>query len=289
MSLQSQPKLAIVTGASSGIGASTAHALAERGMRVALIARDTDKLQHVADDLPTQVEPIIVSCDLSDVERIGDHLSPVVDRFGPPDVLVNNAGAGSYQPFLATTAGDHRRSFDLHYHAAAALIRLVLPGMLEAGRGHVINVASISTKVGPWGHSAYTPSKAALASLTETLAAEYHERGVRFSVVKPGIVRTGFFDSPALGRLWRRVSKHAIEPQDVARTIVRLIDRPRIEACFPRSHRVLDWIRAVSPTWACRLVARSSRPARSTEPADLPPQVQAEPMPNASTSTTTVH
>src|SRR5258706_484180 len=107
--------------------------------------------------------------------------SRLVEEHGPATVLVNNAGFGWYATFLDHAHEDHRRLMEVNYFAAVATLRAVLPGMVLRRRGHVINIASMSTKMGPWGHAGYAAAKAALVSLTQTLAAEHHGDGLRFS------------------------------------------------------------------------------------------------------------
>jgi len=260
MSDAKSPDLAIVTGASSGIGSAIARGLAARGCHVVLVARRRDALQRVVDSFPQGTRSTIVCADLTNVEDAASQLAPVLDRLGPACVLINGAGQGLYRPFMSTTPQHHQRLMNLHYHAPSELIRLVLPGMLEAQRGTVINIASISTKIGPWGHGPYAASKAAMVSLTQTLAAEYGARGIDFCYVNPGIVQTDFFDDQAMAELWQRVRHHAISPQRVARAVVALLDRPRLETCVPWHYRALNWIEALSPTLAAWLVARNSRP-----------------------------
>ncbi|MCC7204008.1 MAG: SDR family NAD(P)-dependent oxidoreductase, partial [Phycisphaeraceae bacterium] len=181
----------------------------------------------------------------------------------PIEVLVNNAGHGIYTPMLEVRPDEERAMMQVHYHAAAALIRAVLPGMLERRRGHVINVGSISVKMGPWGHAPYTAAKAALVAMTQSLAAEHPpaDTRVHFSYVNPGIVRTEFFEKPGLKSLFGQVSRRGITADAVAERIERLLDRPRLEVCVPRLYRMMDWIRAISPGIAQWIVARQSRPS----------------------------
>ncbi|EST21401.1 hypothetical protein N566_27475, partial [Streptomycetaceae bacterium MP113-05] len=187
-------------------------------------------------------------------------LTRLAEAVGPVDVLVNCAGHGMYVPFLDLDPAEARRLFEVHFFSSSAAVRAVLPGMLARGRGHVVNVASVSAKSGPWGHSAYAAAKAALATLTESLAAEYAGRGVHFGVVHPGLVDTPFFAGPALAPLRVRTVRRMIPPERVGRAIVEMVDRPRPEVCVPRHYRVLDVLRAVSPGALGRLVARQSVP-----------------------------
>jgi short-subunit dehydrogenase len=252
--------LAVITGASSGIGQATACALAARGYRTLLIARRLDRLRPLAERLGMHAASLAVQLDLSEPRHIEGTLGPILAEHGPVALLINNAGFGLYRPFLDHAPAEHHRLMQVNYFSAVTLTRMVLPGMLRRHDGHVINIASISAKVGPWGHSGYAASKAALVTLTQTLAAEYAHEGVRFSYVNPGIVDTEYFRKSSFAPLAKQLSHRAISPELVAKKIVGLLDRPRLELCIPAHYRLLDWIRALSPALAHHLVARHSRP-----------------------------
>lgn len=250
---------AIVTGASGGIGRCVAARLAERDLSVVLIGRREDALHEVADSLNANAPHAVVPVDLADADATDRAIDTISDT-GTPEVFVHCAGLAMYRPLLEHSVDDDAEIMTVNYHAAVRFIRALLPGMLERGSGSIINVASIAVNMGPWGHAAYAASKAALVALTQSLAAEHTDTGVRFSYVKPGIVRTPFFESEQMQPLWDRVEKHAIEPDAVAIEIVRLLDRPKLELVVPRHYRVLDWINALSPTALHKLVSRNSRP-----------------------------
>lgn len=257
--------IAIVTGATSGIGAEVARLLAHRGYRLLLVGRNCDTLESIARSLAGENDGeapphVLATLDL----ETPDAIEPAIQAALPPccaaDVLINCAGVGLYRSFLDSSAADAVRLMNINYFAALELVRAILPGMLQRGRGHIINIASISSKVGPWGHSAYSPAKAALVSLTQTLAAEHAGSGVHFSYVNPGIVDTAYFTNPDVRGLWECVKGRAIPADFVAARIVRLLDRPRLELCVPRHYRALDFLRAIHPSLAHRVVAWQSRP-----------------------------
>lgn len=253
----------LVTGGSSGVGRATARAFARRGHPTVLVARRTGPLEETAAELRAFAPCTPVRLDLAAADgTVEKELTRLAEDLGPVGVLVNCAGHGMYTPFLELDPEEARRLFEVHWFSPAAAVRAVLPGMLARGRGHVVNVASVSVKSGPWGHSVYAAAKAALATLTESLAAEYGGRGVHFSVVHPGLVDTPFFHDPTMGRLRARTARRMIPPERVGAAVAGLVDRPRPELCVPRHYRVLDLLRAVSPGALGRLVARQSTPAR---------------------------
>ena len=260
--------LALVTGASSGIGRQVATELARRGYRTLLVARRRDRIEALARELSAFAPAQAVPLDLADAEAIEPTVTALLGQHGPVRVLVNNAGYGLYRRVLECTPDEHRRLMQVNYFAAVSLIMAVLPRMLPLGGGHVINIASISTKTGPWGHGAYAAAKSALVTLTQTLSVEYAGTGVHFSYVNPGMVDTEFFDAPEYAALARRYRRRAISAERVARKIVRLLDRPELELCVPRHYRVLDWLGALSPGLLSRLVGGASRPQPITAAPD---------------------
>ncbi|MDN5848767.1 MAG: SDR family oxidoreductase [Nitrococcus sp.] len=250
----------MITGASSGIGCATATRLAQCGYRTVLMARRADRLEALRATLGQHAPSFAYPVDLSNP----DHLHEVVQRalrdHGVPDVLVSNAGYGLYRPFAEHTAQDHRTLMEVNYFASVWLISAVLPGMIERGSGHVIGVASISTKMGPWGHTGYSAAKCALVSMIQTLAAEHTGSGVDFSYINPGVVRTDYFEQPSFSTLRDQMRKRWIEPERIAEGVLSLLKRPRLELCIPRHYRVLDWLGAISPALLHRLVRSQSRP-----------------------------
>lgn len=251
---------AIITGASSGIGRALALRLAKRGYRLVLIARGEAKLREAAKQIGSQTSCDVVPMDLADAGMVQAKAGELASGYGPVRVLVNNGGGGVYEPFMEIDEAAVRQLMQVHYFAAATLMRAVLPGMLEAGTGRIVNVASIAAEVGPWGHGPYAAAKAALIALTQSLAAEYSEKDVRFSYVSPGVIKTAFFDGPGYERMAQTVEQHGIKADRVARAIEKMIDHPKLAVTVPGSYRFLSLIKAISPSLAHRLVAKNSRP-----------------------------
>ncbi|MEX2387372.1 MAG: SDR family NAD(P)-dependent oxidoreductase, partial [Phycisphaeraceae bacterium] len=188
-----QAPLAIVTGASGGIGACVARRLARRGYRLALLGRDTHRLANLQAELHAGPGCTTLALDLADPAPRRRALVNLLAEQGPAEVVVNNAGYNVYRRFVDTAADEHDAITQVNYHAAIELTRLALPAMLERRRGWVINVTSVSAKMGPWGHAAYAAAKAALVTTTQSLAAEHPRTGVHFTYVNPGIVDTAYY------------------------------------------------------------------------------------------------
>ncbi|MBC7772022.1 MAG: SDR family oxidoreductase [Pyrinomonadaceae bacterium] len=260
-------KLAIITGASSGIGKATALLLAQRGFRTIVIARRADLLGGLATQLSAYAPSRAVPLDLSQPDRIMEVLGPVIASEGTPSVLVNGAGFGLYAPYLEQSPEDIDLLVKVNFLAPAAIIRAVLPSMLKAAKGgepaHIFNVCSVSARLGPWGHAGYSAAKSALRSLTETLECEHGQHGVHFTVVYPGIIKTEFFVGEQMKALWSKVARRAIPPERVARAIVRTLGKRRISLYVPAHYRGLDLIAAISPNFALKMVRDESRPSRN--------------------------
>lgn len=213
-------EVAVVTGASSGIGRATALLLARSGARVAALARNASALARLADE--SQGAILVLPCDLERPESVDSALETASARLGPVTVLVNNAGHIEPARLDAMDLSSWDRHFAVNVRAAFLASRRVLPSMLAAGRGAIVNVASISGVPGPQkfpGFTAYCASKAALIALTESLAAELGGSGVRVNCVSPGSV-----DTPMLARVAPSL-RPDMSPEDVAESILFLASR----------------------------------------------------------------
>jgi NAD(P)-dependent dehydrogenase (short-subunit alcohol dehydrogenase family) len=251
--------LAIVTGASSGIGREASRLLVERGYRVVGVAR------WVSDDPLPGVEP--VRLDLNDLDAIPPAITGVLARTGTPSVVLHCAGFGAYLPFPKQPEAEFERLLRVNFLAAARLTRAVLPAMLDARhlRRHLLFVSSMAARVGPWGHAGYAASKGAMRSFAESLHAElcghrpHGEERIGCTLIYPGIVDTPYFEKGSMQRLWPLVRHRAIDASRVARGIVESIGTRRLAVYVPRGYAVLDWIYAASPRLAATLVRRGSR------------------------------
>ena len=219
---------ALVTGASSGIGLATAKALSRRGARLAVAGRDRRRLTELA----AEVGGAAIVADLTDDESITKCFNEATDRLGAVDVLVNNAGVGWSGSFADMPAAEIDRLIRLNLRAAILLARELVPPMIDRGRGHVVNVASIAGHLGVGGEAVYSATKAALINFSEGLRQEVSDSGVGVAVVSPGVVATEFFNRQ--GSPYSRSWPRPIAPEDVAEAIVRSIETNRPEAIVPK-------------------------------------------------------
>jgi len=204
-------RVVVVTGASSGIGRATAELFAREGALVAIFARSAEKLAQMAGDRVLAV-PGDVSSE-ADIERL---FSEVESRFGDCDVLVNNAGTTDVARLIDTTPDRWDRMFAVNVRGAYLASRRALSAMMARRSGAIVNVASISGVIGPEkfpGFVSYCASKAAVIGMTEALAVEARDTGVRVNCVSPGSV-----DTP----MWADVSGGApasMTPEEIAQAI----------------------------------------------------------------------
>ena len=195
-------RIAIVTGASSGIGAATAVALARAGCRLAIAARRQDRLDEVAVRCrELGAECVAVRTDVRSREDCVELVRRATAELGPPDILVNNAGFAIFDTIADASPDDIRSMLDTNYFGAVSCTQAVLPGMIERGRGSIVNVASIVGIMGFAGMGAYCATKFALLGFTEALRDEVIDRGIRVSAVCPGTTDTEFFVTAQKGKL----------------------------------------------------------------------------------------
>jgi NAD(P)-dependent dehydrogenase (short-subunit alcohol dehydrogenase family) len=189
---RSKDRVALVTGASQGIGAACAATLSAAGYQVALVARNAERLEEVAASLPG--ESLVLPTDVLDPTALEAAFATVESTWGPVEVLVVNAGAAMSAPLVKTTDEDWQRMLDLNLTAPFRCLRRALPGMTSGGWGRVVVVASIAGKQGGARIAAYSASKHGVLGLVRTAAAEVARTGVTVNAVCPGYVDTPMTD-----------------------------------------------------------------------------------------------
>jgi len=228
---------ALVTGASSGIGRATARLLARAGASVRLTGRDDRALRDVA----AETGGTWLAADLSsneDVDRLAEWAGDV-------DILVNNAGIGWAGPLSAIPLERAEEMVRVNLLAPIRLTGLLLPGMIERGRGHVVNVASIAGHVGVGWEAVYSATKAGLVALGESVRVESAGLGVGVSVVSPGPVDTAFFDRA--GHAYERRVPRKVSSDRVARWIVRAIRYDLAQVYVPHWLGFPAWLHGAAP------------------------------------------
>ena len=244
----------VVTGASRGIGACLARQAADRGAHVTLVARSAGPLEALASELGG----IPLPADLADRAQVADLVPRAAAAAGRPvDVLVNNAGLDSAGSFLGLSADDIADLVAVNLTAPMELTRQALPGMVERGRGHVVNVSSGFSTVNAPGLTPYCASKAGLSHFTGGLNVELRGTGVDTTLVEPGPVRTDLYEGlqktlsiDALRRMMRLQLTAEVDPDDVARATLDKVEAGGGHVVLPR--RMAP---AMALTWLPRRVA----------------------------------
>jgi uncharacterized protein len=257
---------ALVTGASSGIGAAFARLLAERGCSVVLTARREERLQALAAELEQAhgVAVDVLAADLSAAEGIAA-VAARINTMGRLDLLVNNAGFGTAVHFVELDQADHDAMIGVHIEAVLHTCRAALPGMIARGRGAIINVSSVSAFMATPGSVTYAASKAYLASFSEGLSVETAGSGVLVQALCPGFTVTELHDSVKPGPTNDLFNPRRIpgwlwmQPEQVAEASLRALERGRSGVVTPGLHYRLGAAAArsglVSPAQAARLKA----------------------------------
>ncbi|HUH08487.1 MAG TPA: SDR family NAD(P)-dependent oxidoreductase [Egibacteraceae bacterium] len=220
----------LITGASSGIGRSCAHAFAAAGARVLLAARRADRLAELRAELDT--ETLTCQLDVRDRSAVESAVSALPPGWSQIDILVNNAGlAAGLEPLHEGDPEDWGRMIDTNVTGLLNVTRAVLPAMVERGSGHVINIGSIAGLEAYPNGAVYCATKAAVHRLTQALRMDLLGTGVKVSSVDPGLVETEFSlvrfhgDDERAAAVYEGITP--LSPDDIAEAVVWMADRPR--------------------------------------------------------------
>lgn len=257
-------RVAVITGGAQGIGRRTAEVLAELQYGVALLDRQPcDATAQTLTAGGASVLPFLG--DVTDEDFVAAAASAIAEQWGPPEVVVNNAGISFIRPAEETAVADFRRVIEVNLVAPFVVVHAFAPAMLKARRGSVINIASIAGIAGVADRSAYNAAKHGLVGLTKTLAAEWGGRGVRCNAVCPGWVKTPMDDVEQARGVYRddditnRVPMGRFaSPDDVARAVAFLADPA--QSGFVNGHTlVVDGGWTADASWESLRLSQRSR------------------------------
>ena len=216
--------VAVVTGASSGLGTHFSRSLIDRGATVYGLARSADELDTLQDDLGDSFRP--VTCDVREEDQVADAFQTVRDESGRIDVLLNNAGLGQFGPVDDLPLDEWDVQMDTNLRGVFLCTREAVPIMREQNEdagvgGHIVNVASIAGLLGNPNLTAYNASKFGLRGFSESLMKEVREDGIRVTCIYPGSIETNFFDVAGV-----EMTDNPLQPEDVAATVIHVLESP---------------------------------------------------------------
>ena len=248
-------KAVIITGASEGVGAATARKFADAGAKLMLVARGKKKLEAIAEELRDKTEVEIFTMDVSDPEACVNVFKKTDFEFGRVDILINNAGYHSRGNVVDVEANDLGRMIDVNLKAPIMLTRIALNYLRETG-GAVINVGSLAGRMPVPGSAAYSASKCGLRAFTYAIAEELRGENVKFAVVSPGPIDTGFIMSDVDQVSDLTFSQPISTADEVAQAVLDLCGNNQREISMPWFSGLLTTVNYLFP-W----VGRQLRPA----------------------------
>jgi len=247
-------KTVVITGASSGIGEALAKAVDGRGgAGLGLLARRTDRLEELAGTLRAQA--VVLTADVTDRDQVKAAAERFAARMGAPDVLFINAGVGQLLTGSRVDASLVRHVMEVNFLGAVHVLEAFLPAMVERG-GHVVVTSSVASRRGLPGFAAYSASKAALDRYVEGLRVQLSGRGVRFTTIEPGFIKTPLTKK---NRFWM---PFLLEADDAAHRIVKAVERDRRRLTFPAPMAALVKVLGLLPDGIYDRVMRRTLPAK---------------------------
>jgi short-subunit dehydrogenase len=255
-------RLAVITGASSGIGEATARALAKHGWHCVLVARREDRLRALAGEIGGEVE----LCDVGDREAVDAMAARVLARHPAVHLVVNNAGIPARQTLVDVDLDLVEHVARVNYLGGFWVTRALLPGMRLAaagGRSHIVNVVSIAGAVAFAPSGAYSAAKHAQLAFSRSLRATMRGSGIRVHTILPGYVETEGFPQRSL--VEHRLLRHiVVRPERVAAAIVKAVERGRSEVTVPRfPYRAAIVLYGIAPGFVARLGGRIVKRSRA--------------------------
>lgn len=254
-------RVAIVTGASSGIGAQLARDLAARGMRVVLFARREERLRALAEEIARAGgAALAVPGDVAERPQVEAAVARTLEVHGRVDLLVNNAGYGRHVLFKDHDVADIERMLRTNVLGTVYAINAVLPAMRRQGRGWIVNLSSVAGKLGQPDEAVYAASKFAVTGLSESLAYELGPLGIHVLAVYPALVRTEMFTPDVLARMPASIQRRFLEPAAFTRHVLRALERGAYEVTVPSYVRIAYLVRLLFPGFFRRQTAKLRLP-----------------------------
>jgi short-subunit dehydrogenase len=249
----------LITGATGGIGSATVRALAARGHRLSLVARDEDRLLRlILEELPAKARAAAFAADLTRSDEIPGLIASVTQHHGPIDVLINNAAVNWFGRFSEMPPAEIDRLLQTDFLAPLQMTRAVLPQMRARGSGSIVNVGSVFGGIGFAGFAVYSGCKFALRGFSEALRREVGADGINVVYVAPRYTGTAFNDGPVT-RMATAIGLHMDPPGRVAARIVKALDGRHAETTIGWPERFFVRLNGVLPRLVDRGLAKTSR------------------------------
>jgi short-subunit dehydrogenase len=227
-------KIILITGASSGIGALMATSFAAKGAIPILTARSMDKLEHISSQI--QSEHAVFPLDVTDAAQVESTIKQIIEKYGRIDILLNNAGYGIFATFQDAPLAHFEDMMNVNYMGTVRCTKAVLPYMLQARSGQIVNIASMAGKIGTAKSTGYTATKHAVLGFTNSLRHELVGTGVSLIAINPGPIQTPFFDkADPSGDYVKNVAWFMLKPEKVVAEITDAIERNIPEKNLPRT------------------------------------------------------
>ena len=256
-------KVAIITGASMGIGEEIAKLFAREGAQLVLCARDRARLQAAMESIAAGDNALAVACDVSRRDQVDAMVQAALKEFGRIDILINNAGFGLNDALATLDIAQARQLFDTNLFGAMHCMQAVIPAMRRQGGGDIVNVSSVSGHIPTPYMSVYAASKFAMNAMSFASRMELKRDNINVLTVSPGYIATDFSRNMIKGKESQRVSgstKYAVTPDVVARATLRGLLKRKREVVVPRFYRLAIKLYENVPAMVERTMRKSLRP-----------------------------
>jgi short-subunit dehydrogenase len=262
-----QGKVAIITGASMGIGEEIAKLFAREGARLVLCARNLARQEEALQRIGAGENAISMACDVSQRGQVQSMVQAALNKFGRIDILVNNAGFGLNDTIAELDVAQCRQLFDTNLFGAMECMQAVVPIMRRQGAGDIVNISSVSGHIATPYMGIYAASKHAMHAIGMAARMELHEHNINVLTVSPGYIATDFGKNKLKGKSDQRVSvasRHPVGPEVVAQATLNGLLKRKREAVVPRRYSFAIKLHQLFPNFVEGILRRSMRPAEQT-------------------------
>jgi short-subunit dehydrogenase len=247
-------RVALVTGASSGIGEQLARDLSARGMRVAVLARRGDRLHALVASLGGASRALALPADVGDREAVERAVRAAAETFGRLDVVVSAAGVARHVLFKDHDLGDAEQLVRTNLLGTMYVLKAAIPRLRASGGGWIVNVSSVAGKLGQPDESVYSATKFGVTGLSEALGYELAPLGIHVLTVYPALVRTEMFTPEILARMPERAKRTFIETPEFSAAVLRALERGAVELTVPSYVRLAYLMRTLLPGLHRRII-----------------------------------